>query len=137
MGNAKVVVGVRLLKVSLTSYGHSLLQPPRQSNDRISAGFSDLIRPFAIATQFYRLQNSQERKVSVTSYGHSLLQQEKAGFASLQSSCFSDLIRPFAIATLYSLPHMRAIIGFSDLIRPFAIATGEYSAALNDLIRFQ
>jgi len=29
MGNAKVVVGVRLLKVSLTSYGHSLLQPAR------------------------------------------------------------------------------------------------------------
>ena len=113
MGNAKVVVGVRLLKVSLTSYGHSLLQPPRAK------------------------AMTEPQLVSVTSYGHSLLQQEKAGFASLQSSCFSDLIRPFAIATLYSLPHMRAIIGFSDLIRPFAIATGEYSAALNDLIRFQ
>ena len=60
--------------------------------------FSDLIRPFAIATISFLM-------------------------ATTADGSFSDLIRPFAIATLYSLPHMRVIIGFSDLIRPFAIAT--------------
>ena len=76
MGNAKVVVGVRLLKVSLTSYGHSLLQRPRASSSPVCAvSFSDLIRPFAIAT-------------------------ETSAFQQREMESFSDLIRPFAIATL-------------------------------------
>ena len=114
------------LRVSVTSYGHSLSQPPVQRALRQRATrFSDLIRPFTIATA------GEALTVSVTIKG------------------FSDLIRPFTIATC-TLPHCVPLytqvsvtsyghslsqpyeddaeslfddVGFSDLIRPFTIAT--------------
>jgi len=124
MGNAKVVVGVRLLKVSLTSYGHSLLQRPRASSSPVCAvSFSDLIRPFAIATvstgmatkpRFHRFSDLIRPFAIAT---------RRAGLPPQHYRRFSDLIRPFAIATETSAFQRREMESFSDLIRPFAIAT--------------
>ena len=103
--------------VSVTSYGHSLSQQCRRSSlSRWCLGFSDLIRPFTIAT-----------------FGRFISAKARRGF--------SDLIRPFTIATCQADLPARAAPGFSDLIRPFTIATVSYArrgpanASFSDLIR--
>ena len=72
----------------MTSYGHSLSQPDlREKYEFLMRSFSDLIRPFTIATA-----------------GEALT-------ASVTIS-FSDLIRPFTIATYFLYRGLQALRPF-------------------------